>query len=207
MDDSRRIVLKLGGASLFASEGFGTELQSLLFEFRHDRVYLMVGGGDLIESMRTLHRLHPDLDQEEMHWRCIDLLDSTWDIAQRLFPVPQTVRDSKELARFTAGGPSPSTAWIRVLSFYSAALGSSIPSTWLPRANWDTTTDAIAWLLGMIVDADRVVLLKRCPCDSNWSLSQAAELGIVDKEVARLAHENPKPTLSIELRSIPAAMR
>ncbi|MEQ1827481.1 MAG: hypothetical protein ABL921_16095, partial [Pirellula sp.] len=62
----KRIVIKLGGASLFRTGGFQLQLQHLLEEFQDQKVYLIAGGGDLVESMRTLHGIYPELNHAEM---------------------------------------------------------------------------------------------------------------------------------------------
>ena len=68
---SQRIVIKVGGASLCHPQGFQSQLRLLLDEFRSELVYVMVGGGELVESMRTAHRIYPNLSTEDMHWHCV----------------------------------------------------------------------------------------------------------------------------------------
>jgi hypothetical protein len=43
-----------------------------------------------IDAMRDLDRLHP-LNQTAMHWRCIQLLDATYEVVRELLPDWQTV--------------------------------------------------------------------------------------------------------------------
>jgi len=52
-------------------------------------------------------------------------------------------------------------------------------------------TDVLAWLLGKTINADRVLLIKQCECDPNWSMTEAARLGVIDSELARLIEVNP----------------
>ncbi|MCE2783927.1 MAG: hypothetical protein LW699_03505 [Pirellula sp.] len=73
-------VLKIGGASVFSSPTASDPLHQFLLGIRKDnlrRWFVIVGGGDTVESMRTLHRHHPQLDSQRMHWRCVDLLRAT----------------------------------------------------------------------------------------------------------------------------------
>jgi len=152
--------------------------------------------------MRTVHHLYPQLDPEEMHWRCIELLDHTWEIARQLFPVEVSVSSHQELMQFGERESEPRVGWVRVQSFYSKSDCNSIPRQWLPRADWNSTTDALAWLLAKTVDASLVVLLKQCNSDENMPLRTAAELGLVDAEIARLASENPASAPHVQIRSI-----
>ena len=61
----------------------------------------MVGGGDLVETMRTAHRIYPKLDEEKMHWRCIELLDHTWAIAKEIFPADHAIDSREDLEKAT----------------------------------------------------------------------------------------------------------
>ena len=198
----QRIVIKLGGSSFFNQGGFQSELRSLLEQYRNAQVYMIVGGGDLVEAMRTLHLLYPSLNAEELHWQCIELLDYSWSIASQVFPVDEMMYHQDDLAKFGKDVSKGKTGWVRVQAFYSKSLCEGIPKAWLPHCNWSTTSDALAWLLGMIVQADRVVLIKQCWCDPNWTIADAADRGVVDPEIARLSRLNPNSKLHIELRTM-----
>ena len=185
-----RIVIKIGGATLFKPNGFASELHSLLKEHDGAQVWLIVGGGDLVEAMRTAHGIYPDLDNEEIHWRCVELLDYTWAIAKQVYGAGVAIETRGDLAKHSQSKPTPGVLWVRVQSFYSRDASDSIPKTWRPSSNWNTTTDALAWLLGKTIDADRVLLIKQCECDPNWTMADAARLGVIDSELARLIEVN-----------------
>ena len=197
----RRTIIKVGGATLFQPDGFQEVLNPLLDEFRDDHVYVMVGGGDLVEAMRTAHRIYPTLSCEEVHWNCVELLDTTWGIAKSVMPLDQSIYDSRDLARFGLWNDTARACWVRVQSFYSRCHCDGIPNSWMPTSNWNTTTDALAWLLGMTVGADRVVLVKQCECNDSWTLEQASALGVVDSEISRLVNLHPAPQMHIEIRT------
>jgi hypothetical protein len=154
---ANRVVLKVGGAALFHPEGFQKQILPLLQEFPEHQVLLIAGGGDLIESMRSIHKIYPEITAGAMHWRC-------------------------------------------VTSFYSRESAESIPEKWRPSSDWNTTTDAIAWLLAKLVSADKLVLMKQCSIDPQWSLAEAAERGVVDTEIARLSALDRETSLHITLR-------
>ncbi len=188
---TERLVIKIGGATLFQPNGFEIALRKLLSQNQNAQVWLMAGGGDLVETMRMVHQIYPKLDDEEMHWRCVELLDYTWSIAKEVFQSDCAVANREDLDRLSKLGRVPGTCWVRVQSFYTRGNCGLIPDSWLPRSDWSTTSDALAWLLGMMIDADRVILMKQCECDSAWTIAEAAQRGVIDAELARLVHFNP----------------
>ena len=197
-----RIVIKIGGATLFQQNGFEAGVRSLLNQNKNVQVWLLVGGGDLVEAMRTAHQIYPRLDEEEVHWQCIELLDHTWTIAKQIVPAEYSIASYEDLERLTQIRDVPGVAWVRVQSFYNRENCDQLPNEWLPNTNWNTTTDALAWLLGKIIDADRVILMKQCECDLAWTLSEAARRGVIDSELARLVQANPGARPIVELKRI-----
>ena len=193
-------MIKVGGATLFQPDGFERQLRSVLGKYEIAQVWLLVGGGDLVETMRTAHRIYPKLDEEEMHWRCIELLDHTWAIAKEIFPSNQATGSREDLERATQMQAVPGVNWVRVSSFYSRSTCGLIPSPWLPKCDWSTTSDTLAWLLGKIIEADRVILMKQCECDPTWTIAEAARRGVVDPELARLVEAEPGFGQIIELK-------
>ncbi len=202
-----RVVIKIGGATLFQPNGFASELRALLQENEGTQVWLMVGGGELVEAIRSAHRIYPDLDHEELHWRCVELLDHTWAIARQAYGAGVAIETTEELAKYSQQQSTPGVLWVRVQSFYSRVASHSVPIAWQPSSNWNTTTDALAWLLGKTIDADRVLLIKQCECDPNWTVADAARLGITDSELARLIEANPSVRPVVQLRKLKLAVR
>ena len=199
---TERIVIKIGGATLFQPNGLKKELCSLLSQYQCAQVWLLVGGGDLVESMRTLHQIYPFLKEEEIHWRCVELLDHTWAIAREIVSLDHDINNRDELELASREGINPSVLLVRVGSFYKRGDIDWIPSGWLPKLDWNTTTDALAWLLGKIIDADRVILMKKCKCSPDWTIAEAAQRGIIDTELARLVHSNPEKRPMVELKGV-----
>jgi len=197
-----RIVIKMGGATLFQQYGFEAEVRSLLSQYKRAQVWFLVGGGDLVEAMRTAHQIYPRLQEEEVHWQCIELLDHTWTIAKQVVPTELSIASREELEQVTQIRDAPGAAWVRVQAFYNRDDCHKIPTDWLPKTDWNTTTDVLAWLLGKIIDADRVILMKQCDCNSAWTLAEAANRGVIDSELARLVGANPSVRLNIELRQV-----
>ena len=195
-----RVVIKIGGATLFHPDGFKAELYALSGLYSNAQVWVIVGGGELVEAMRTVHRLFHELNEEEMHWRCVELLDHTWSITKEIFPMGISIASREELTRSSEQRDLAGFFLVRVQSFYSRESCGLLPSSWQPRSNWRTTTDSLAWLLGKIIGADRVILVKQCECDSSLSLARASELGVIDQELPRLVDANPGSSPTIEFR-------
>lgn len=191
------IVIKIGGASLFGGSPLLDPIRKLITPREHERIFVLLGGGETVESMRTLHAHFPQLDAETMHWRCVRLLDSTWEIGCELFPHARRAGTWDELSR-SARGPLATTYFVRASAFYSPDSLHRVPAEWLPIHDWDTTTDAISWVLAKLVDAAELRIAKRCSVDPLLSIRQAAASGMIDPELARLVatrEPNEKPSI------------
>lgn len=181
-------VVKIGGASLFSKEDDFENVKSFLRPLIHDshnRWFIIVGGGDTVESMRTLHRDHPELDARRMHWRCVELLQATCDVAQELFGIDSRI-DTGDSLTDALSSEKPGCHLVDVVSYYHPSFLKSIPRSWVPKEGWETTSDTLAWLLAKIVRADEVLLLKRPDCSDIASVEQASELGIIDEQLSVL---------------------
>ena len=195
-----RVVIKIGGATLFHPDGFKAELSALSGQYASAQVWVIVGGGELVEAMRTVHQLVPELNEEEMHWRCVELLDHTWSITKEIFPMGISIANREELLRASEPRDVAGFFLVRVQSFYERESYELLPSSWQPKSNWRTTTDSLAWLLSRIIGADRVILVKQCECDPSLTLPQASELSVIDQELPRLIDANPGSHPIIEFR-------
>jgi len=185
------VVVKLGGATLFERDMRWEALLACLYPRQSERVYVVVGGGETVESMRTLHEIYPSLDPIAMHWRCVGLMDATWQIACELSPCAHPIADWEELQRSLKTSAS-GLHFVRVGAFYAEHLCDRIPQAWLPRMGWEATSDALSWLLAKLISATQLRLAKRCEIDPAWSLHHAAERGIVDSDLARLVAADPQ---------------
>ena len=195
---TERVVIKVGGATLFQYSGFESELRSLLAKYANAQVWMLVGGGDLIDAVRTVHKIYPVLDPVQIHWRCVELLDHTWELAKEIFPTDTPIASREDLNRFVTIRDRSGVHWVRCQSFYSRLTRDLIPDSWCPESTWNTTSDVLAWLLAKLIDADRVVLLKQCHCDPAWSLAEAANRGVIDSELARLVKRNGATRPNVE---------
>jgi len=186
-------VLKIGGASLF-SEGIEfDQLRSYVQVIQSDpinRWFVLLGGGDTVESMRTIHRNHPQLDSSRMHWRCVELLRATWDAAAELLQFDRLIETLQDLDVATSK-QTPGCYLVEASSFYHPKRLDWVPTRLRPKENWETTSDTLAWLLALRLRADELRLIKKPDCSKVESLDQAARLGLVDPQIATLSRNQP----------------
>lgn len=198
----QRIVLKIGGSLLFSDLGLNQCVSAIQNEFPDAQINIIVGGGDTVESMRTLHRLYPHLSNEAMHWRCVKLLDATWEVLCELLPEANRVCEYEQI-NSNDFRESKLNA-VRVGAFYRASNPMKIASEQTPKVGWETTSDALAWLLAKTISATSIVLIKMSDVPTEISLDEAAKRGIIDPELARLASADPIAGPSIHFRTFPA---
>lgn len=195
-------VLKIGGSTLF--QGAIRTLFSSVHAASNERTYVIVGGGETVESMRMLHSVYPHLSEQDMHWRCVDLLDATWQVACELMPECDPLESWAAIeASFLK--PGGRTFLVRVRGFYDRGIerDPNVESYWIPKVGWQTTTDALAWLLAKRIKASRLRIAKQCPVGTIQSIHDAAAQGIVDIEISRLVAYDPgAASLCIELFSL-----
>ena len=159
-------------------------------QYPDSSLFVIVGGGELVEAIRILHRLRPGLDGERLHWKCVQLLDSTWEIACTIVPTAVPILTASDLHAALAN-PVPSTYMVRVGGFYTEAIHSTLSEEVRPALNWNTTTDALAWLLAYTIGSNQLVLVKSCEIQKNLTLSQATRDEIVDSEIMNLSRCSP----------------
>ncbi len=198
-----RCVFKLGG-SLLDQVDWPMRLRAWLNQQPPGKYFGIVGGGDVVEAMRKLDRVH-GLSQTAMHWRCIRLLDATLEIASELTPEIKVLKYSNELLIHSAFEIRENLIvsqrelyWVHVSAFYQPGisdLGSLPADTFWPTEGWATTTDTLALMLAHQIHAHRVVLMKSCEVGHIDSLEMAAKVGIVDRECLRLREHVPQVEL------------
>ncbi len=173
------IVIKLGG-SLLDRVSFVSDVRHYLSSRSDQSIWIIVGGGELVEQMRTFDQRF-QLDSHWMHWHCIELLQTTFELTSQLLPELHRIETiegliaSVQLAR-------PQHSLVAIKSFYQRETSPEIP---LPES-WDTTSDSLAGLLALMVQAEELVLLKSCPITSICDESSLIQAGIVDRAFAKV---------------------
>lgn len=211
------VVVKIGGSSLFSTQPLSKLIEKIGESLPDQAILLIVGGGELVESMRLIHAQRPELNCQKMHWRCIQLLETTLEIACELTPHIPVVRSWGSLksavntfqqlpTNRVNRNQSPPIAWVSIAAFYNA--DTEFPEGFDPSQNWDTTSDTLAWLLALRTKLPEIVLLKHknssikssrvsqgpeqlLVCSDAQALTVLASNGVIDSELARLSALTP----------------
>lgn len=201
-------VIKLGGSLLDLPE-IGVKLQQWLLGQPAAVNLIVVGGGEIVEAVRRLDQIHR-FDPSQVHWWCVDLLTTTARIAAQQIPDCGLIVTRAELKYVLEGGsghPAESATYTVVPSaFYARDFHDGIfssqhesPQAWDLPQTWETTTDSIAALLGLLTRAGELILMKSVdPVGPNAAgqIGSAyeiwAKLGLVDAAFPRIATSIPK---------------
>lgn len=168
-----RRVVKLGGSLLTRNDLPAAFRQWLAAQPAAEHTSVLVGGGQAVDAMRQLDQIH-QLDAAAMHWRCVRLLRATFEIAAELWPeltAVGTVEAAEALQRDPAATP---LALVAVDAFFHPHARPRLPES------WQTTSDAIAAHLAHRLQAEELVLLKRCAVPDQCSGEALAQAGLVD---------------------------
>lgn len=170
-----RIVVKLGG-SLLVQRDLGRRLKEFLdVHYAGFQVCLIVGGGDVIESLRKLDQIH-GCDAASMHWLCIQSLRTTFEFVSLLLPCAHRV-DSPDAFGCLSAHWEPGLYLIAIDTYYSQR------DCEVLSCDWSTTSDSLAALLAQRLGITRLCLLKSCDVPDDFTLSRAAEVGLVDRSI------------------------
>ncbi|MEO1616106.1 MAG: hypothetical protein AAFV88_09670 [Planctomycetota bacterium] len=197
-------VLKVGG-SLLTCEDLPQRLDRWLASEPNAETIAIVGGGELIDAMRTLDSIQP-IASADLHWQCVDLLQITFQWLGTRLSGWQILSQQMEFHalqdRWRQEQTIEGRTLMAVASFYSRRLVAEDNSGLMPKLpmTWATTTDAIAGSLAIAAQADELVLVKSCHVDPGQSLAELASQGVIDEAMPGLADQLP-PVRFINLRS------
>ncbi len=175
-----RRVVKVGGSLLTRSDLLDA-LPQWLARQSPARTLLVVGGGELIDAIRHLDQQRPGVSAE-VHWRCVDLLQVTFEIAAKWFERWHQIDAPNRLsAMIDSADPVDNPTLVSVRSFYGRGYGFDLPT------DWSTTTDSIAAAMAIEIQAEELVLLKSCRVDPSANLQQLAREGVIDTAFPKLS--------------------
>lgn len=172
-----RRVVKVGG-SLINRSDLTDALPRWFENQRRAENLVIIGGGSLVNAIREIDSIRPG-EPEATHWLCVDLLEYTFRLAASWFDWPVVVDADQLATAIEAGFEIDRPTLVSVRSFYRPDCDQE--RRLLLPSDWQTTTDSIAALLALVVDADELVLLKSCDVDSSLNFGQLAAAGIVDE--------------------------
>lgn len=167
-------LIKLGG-SLFDMPGLATRLLGFLDQHQFESPLIIPGGGKFADEVRSL-----DQQQNLGNILSHELGIRTLAISSR-FVVGLS-------EKFYLATPNDLPDINATLARYPIADVSEFVLEHCPLPNsWDVTSDSIAGWMTSLHPGSHLVLLKSLPLPDGISLSQAAELNLVDAEFPRVA--------------------
>jgi aspartokinase-like uncharacterized kinase len=193
----QRIVLKLGG-SLLHQPDWSQRLWKFIEAIGQHQYYLIVGGGDVVEAMRTLDATH-GLNEVKMHWRCVRMLEYTTDVAWEILQLSDRAMPLLRISNPDAFQQSIACNdrrfelnLVDATAFYNEYGKSKSHNIAAPKPGWNTTSDAIAIYCAAIMDADQCVLLKSCDIPGEMTILDAVQGGILDAESGPMYGQYPR---------------
>lgn len=170
-------VVKLGGSLLTTAE-LRERFDGWVARQSPARTILVVGGGELVEAIRQINRVHR-LDSTSTHWLAVRAMKITARLAAELLERPlETKYESlaghrEEVVVFDV--------WTFLESMEPQLDGVQLPS------NWDVTSDSIAARVAQATSAVELVLLKSKLPNRGATIVEAARSGYVDAHFPRAA--------------------
>ena len=170
-------VIKLGGSLLDWPE-LAVQLRRWLANQPPAANVLIVGGGPLVEGLRSIDRAQR-LSARASHWLAIDAMRLTARLLSELLPEASLV-DS--LAAIDAGGVER----LLILDGASLLRAEQGSDAALPES-WDVTSDSIAAHVASQLNAAELVLLKSSDAPEHSTAEALARAGHVDAYFPRVA--------------------
>jgi len=177
-------VIKLGGSLLEWPE-LSVRLHRWLAAQPPAANVLIVGGGPIVEGLRTIDRVQ-QLSASASHWLAIDAMSLTARILVELLPEAVLIDSLASINRTSGGAPHV----LDVASLLRAEQGSDSA---LPES-WDVTSDSIAAHVARQLNASELVLLKSTDppqASDRQTANSLALAGYVDAYFPQVAGELP----------------
>ena len=166
-------IIKLGG-SLLGLPDLRSRLTNFLGDFSRSRSILICGGGGAVDQVRKWDRIY-NLGEERSHWLALRALSITARVAEKAVPGLELADSAESIEPLWEAGKIPV---FDPFQFIIEIDEESIDS--LPR-RWRVTSDSIAARMARVFGARELVLLKSTTFPERISMSEAAELGMVDE--------------------------
>jgi 5-(aminomethyl)-3-furanmethanol phosphate kinase len=202
-------VLKLGG-SLLDAPNLRERFDQMLAEIAPKLNLVIVGGGEWVEEVRRLDRIH-GLEPAWVHELCIDLMQHTAALAQQILNVGPLVTQSCELDDLVRTSTERiSCDEAVVVAGASIVAPTAYRSTirgLLPHS-WEVTSDSIAACLAQSLGGCELILLKSADGPDvdgapQGKFSAWSAQGLVDPYFAKAARGLTDVSIS-NLRNWPA---
>ena len=187
----KRVVIKIGG-SLLDLPDLRPRLAAILESCEPACVALVAGGGALADEVRHWFDRQA-LDEGTAHALAMQTLEVTASLLVQLLPGAElchsaaSVREAWERGRTAVIQPNrwfqQSRGWFDGPPRLSSGL---LPQT------WDVTSDTLAACIAIELNAGELLLLKSADSPAGLDLASAAEAGLVDRCLPRIADRIPR---------------
>ena len=185
-------IIKLGG-SLLGLPDLRSQLKNFLGDFSRSRSILICGGGGAVDQVRKWDRIY-NLGEERSHWLALRALSITARVVEKAVPGLELADSVESIEPLWEAGKIPV---FDPFQFIIEIDEESIDS--LPR-RWRVTSDSIAARMARVFEARELVLLKSTTFPERISMSEAAELGMVDEYFPTAARDIHR-VVAINLRA------
>lgn len=192
-------VIKVGG-SLFDWSELPEQIDSFLtwvrsrLDANQPQVLLVPGGGQFVDSISYFQDVHRFSDLRAHHL-AIEAMNLSASLLQRILPHSSLISDFEELEEVWTEGDIP------ILEPASWLENSPEDAECLPQ-DWSSSSDSIAALVAIALEADALILLKSRPWSDQLGWEEAANQGVVDSFFPSLAKNLPQ-ILYFNLRESP----
>lgn len=171
-------VVKLGG-SLCTDPALPQWLEGLA-RLGGGRVTIVPGGGGLADEVRRL-QAHWQFDDLPAHNMAVLAMAQNAHLMQALEPTLQVVVNEPEIPRVLRRGKTVVWAPLGQLRQQADA-----------DTTWDTTSDSLALVLAQRLNAERLLVIKRCEV-SEAPLESLVNAGVLDRSFASRAQQTAFP--------------
>lgn len=185
-------VFKVGGSLLTHPQTPGM-LRQWVSEY--ERVAIVVGGGEIIDSIRNIDAVH-EHEAATVHWLCVRMLRHTAELIAIWLPEATLIDSPAAWQAYQAERPEGIFIVVPEL-FHNPTTDDPLPR------DWTTTSDSIAGLLCRILDSKHLILCKSLQVPIDTNLEDALELGWIDPVLGDVID----PAVRIEWRCPPSRRR
>ena len=174
-------IIKLGG-SLLGLPDLRSRLTNFIGDFSRSCSILICGGGGMVDQVRKWDNIY-NLGEASSHWLALRTLSITARVVEKTVPGLELADSVESIEPLWKAGKLPVFA----------------PYQSLPR-RWRVTSDSIAARMARVFRARELILLKSTTFPERMSMTEAAELGMVDEYFPTAARDLQR-VVAVNLRA------
>ena len=185
-------IIKLGG-SLLGLPDLRSRLTNFIGDFSRSCSILICGGGGMVDQVRKWDNIY-NLGEARSHWLALRTLSITARVVEKAVPGLELADSVESIEPLWKAGKLPV---FDPYQFITEVDEGSIDS--LPR-RWRVTSDSIAARMARVFKARELILLKSTTFPERMSMTEAAELGMVDEYFPTAARDVQR-VVAVNLRA------